>query len=419
MTVGSDRATRKRVGVLLPTTGGIARVVALKARPRLPASYLALKGDFRPLKISADYHRFVSGPLAAVLGDEAAGGPFELSLTGDIDTGRSWELPALITHLLAARGLLVECPDENDTAGDDGSGQPATVIWATGKVDPDLGPQADDYAIRQKCRLSRPLLAALGKRGHPIVIVVPAGLGAADMRELDALGETVQARVHTAASLPEVCAALGIELAAGEADVATASQAVATAEPSGTDIAPVRPGKWRRHMLAGGLLGLFGLGAIAILASYWSDPSNENGERNGGTGGVNSMPQVQISRLHAESRNACISRIMTSTPLDSAPIAAHEGRFAVPASEGLCGLRVRNGASEQLSIGLSGELQQFSIQGDNALFRGADIAANDSVDLVFSRPPADIAATLTVRDGNGKQWQVAIELSPLKTEGGQ
>ena len=86
-----------RPGVIVPTTHEPITIESLKRRRRLPASYVALKGDFRPLQISSDYDRFVRGPLQAVLGELVS---FELVLDGDIDCGRSWELPVLIAHFL-------------------------------------------------------------------------------------------------------------------------------------------------------------------------------------------------------------------------------------------------------------------------------------------------------------------------------
>ena len=296
LTAVGTRSPAGGTAVLLPTTGEIVRIAGIKMRPRLKASYAALAGDFRPLKLSGDYHRFASGPLLTILGD--ATGPFELSLTGEIDTGRSWELPTLVAHLATAANALVGAPALDATgalpsaeAGD--TPRPARIVWATGKVDPDLAPQPDDYAIAQKCKLSAPLLAAYRTAGIEIVFIVPAGLDASDREALQALAAENGAPLHEAASLDDVAAALGwsgpaanqVAVASTAPNAAFSSDDASMTEPRAKVLAPGQqtstgPGAnspWARPLILTGLATLAGAVAAVVLINQPAHPIQNPG----------------------------------------------------------------------------------------------------------------------------------------------
>ena len=429
MTDQLDSSSLHPAAVLLPTTGEIVRIVGVKSRPRLASSYAAIVGDFRPLKLSADYHRFVTGPLTQILDPGAAGGdgPFELSLSGEIDTGRSWELPTLVAHLLNRAGRLVACPafDAGDEEGDDDplDSDPPTIVWATGKVDPDLAPQSDDYAIKQKCALSKPQLEAWRDKGHRFRFVVPAGLPDDDRKEIAELAAAFRAPVSEAASLQAVADAIGVDLTdvvAGQVGNAVATRndqgqaGAAAVSPEATGRGSAKP--WPGRIIAAGAVAAIVAG-IAYVGAGPSGPSIFDGDSGQGRQGAKAMPAITMSRLFAEDRAGCINRIMVSAPLQEAAIAEGDSGFDVPHADGLCGLRLRNSSGATLTLGLSAEFQPFTIRGDNALFRGVEVAAGDKIDLVFSRAPSTLSSTLSISTPGDGSWQTPVRITGKTSDG--
>ncbi|MGU3496153.1 hypothetical protein ACLBXM_19095 [Xanthobacteraceae bacterium A53D] len=136
-----------RILVIIPTTAGPRLIRSLKPRPALPASAAFADGDYRPLPWSADYARLVGagGPLANGI-DQA----YELRLSASFDTGRSWEAPVALAHLLIAQGhVLVADPAEADL-----------ILWATGALDLDLALIPAAYALLDKIEQTRALFEA-------------------------------------------------------------------------------------------------------------------------------------------------------------------------------------------------------------------------------------------------------------------
>src|SRR5690606_2634536 len=128
---------------VIPTTGGPLFIEGIQVRKRLKSSYAVTKGDFRPLAFSPDYARFVSGPLTGHIDP----GPYELSLSGAIDSGRSWELPVLLAHLLHAPERLAASGGLAGEAEGTDANQATCLVWATGAVDTDLNPAPGTYEI--------------------------------------------------------------------------------------------------------------------------------------------------------------------------------------------------------------------------------------------------------------------------------
>jgi hypothetical protein len=180
-----------RLAVLVPTTGAVLRVLSLVPRPGLPHGAAFAEGDYRPLPLSPDYRALAGpeGPIAKHLGRQIE--PHELRLSGAPESGRSWEAPVALAHLLLARGWsLVPDPAEADL-----------VIWATGAVDLDLTLLPGDYAPERKVALSTELLT----QARRVLTVLPPGPGReAAEAALTAAGiPTLSPR-----AVPEVLAAL-------------------------------------------------------------------------------------------------------------------------------------------------------------------------------------------------------------------
>ena len=138
----------RRFAVLIPTTGAVLHLRALVPRPGLPHGAAFAEGDYRPLPLSTDYRALAGpeGPIARHLGGPLV--PHELRLSGAPDSGRSWEAPVVIAHLLLADGwTLVQADDDPDL-----------TVWATGAVDLDLRLLEGDYALGRKVDVSAPSL---------------------------------------------------------------------------------------------------------------------------------------------------------------------------------------------------------------------------------------------------------------------
>lgn len=158
--------------VVIPTTAGPLTIRSLKPRPALPASAAFADGDYRPLPWSGDYARLVGpdGPLARDAGKRPES--YELRLSGSFDTGRSWEAPVALAHLLLGRGhSLVADPAEAEI-----------VLWATGALDLDLRPIAARYALLDKIEQTRALFEAAPQARIAVLLSPDDEQGAAWMR---------------------------------------------------------------------------------------------------------------------------------------------------------------------------------------------------------------------------------------------
>lgn len=152
-----------RLAVILPTTGVALRLLSLVPRPGLPHGAAFAEGDYRPLALSPDYRALAGpeGPIARHLGLPIP--PHELRLSGAPESGRSWEAPVALAHLLLARGwTLTPDPAEADL-----------TLWATGAVDLDLTLLPGDYAPERKVALSLELLS----KARASLAILPPGTG--------------------------------------------------------------------------------------------------------------------------------------------------------------------------------------------------------------------------------------------------
>jgi hypothetical protein len=153
-----------RVLVILPTTGALNQIVRLTGRPGLKASFVVMRGDYRPLAVSKDYDALTdeAGPLAK-LAPLVASGPYEMRVSGNFDSGKSWELPVVIAHMVVALGAeLVDDPAEAEL-----------ILWSTGAVDLDLGIVPQNYSLPAKLALSKSTFQAGVTAGARIQVFLP------------------------------------------------------------------------------------------------------------------------------------------------------------------------------------------------------------------------------------------------------
>ena len=399
--------TRKRMRVIIPTTAKPVELRAIKRRPRVPASYMATAGDFRPLPLSSDYHRFVNGPLRLVVDDLPA---VELSLSDALDCGRSWELPVLIAHLLEAAGRLDQAEP--------------MLVWATGMVDADLDPQSADYHIPLKLELSRPLFAEAEALQQRRVMVVPPPKDASERQTIEAFCAQFGIALTIAASLDDVLAAFDLSIDLDKTDAATpsvlnlGSGRAATTAASGAAAAAssaAAPPISRSHRsLTLGLTGLAlaGIAAGVGFAAFSSDPSTPSAETGREPERIltPASDSFAVDGLYAESRAACQDKIYTGGQFTIEPASLRAGGFTLAMSDGLCGLRLRNLSDQARKLFVDARLTSLSIPGGASVASGGELSAGESTLLYFARPPAALKADARLRDPTGLESRVEIAI---------
>lgn len=373
----------RRTTVVAPTTGGTVWIERVRARPRLQASYAALKGDFRPLALSPDYHNFVNGPLSA---HGIVEGAHELLISEDIDSGRSWEIPVLIAHLLeSAERLHATGGDEPDVPD---------IIWATGSVDPELNPQGADYSVARKCEIAADLFKGWQADGRTAHLIVPDGMPDTDVA---AVQDVASAHGFQLTIVDDFTALKTAIQFTGDADVSTLQ-----GQPEAVSAANDERSLWQKP-------AALTAGAVAAAAALWigvnalpSDDSNAksgiNASRNGGSTTEGTDSPITLIRLGAKDRSDCIERIMLTQPMERTTIPMTDGAYRVPISGGLCGLSFINQSTSALTIRLTGDLVTAAIQGNDALFQGVALPASDATDLIFSRSATGLTASLQLND---------------------
>ena len=292
----------KRVSVLVPTTAGVIPVVSVRRRPQLPASFVCVHGDYRPIEISAGFDRLVGpgGPLASGrLGFEA--GSFEVSLAAPIESGRSWELPLSIACLLVARGAAVVPLNE----------QPDLVIWATGALDIDLMIVMASYHLKQKLTLTEVALPP----GARCLVLLPAS---DEPTPAAAFGQVVRV-----SSLAEAVQTL---------DIST------TGPPPGPS-----PKKARQAMLAAcSVLTLVLAGWATLMrpapapVAPVSEPSQVKPPKE-----AKQFPPVEIEEVRAPNGSRCIEVILRNVEPEIYALVAQDGQFPDSENGRVCLLRFR------------------------------------------------------------------------------
>ncbi|MCB1391062.1 MAG: hypothetical protein KDK12_18260 [Rhodobacteraceae bacterium] len=158
------------IRVCFPTTKGIVFIDGIHERPAemVPRSTMCLTGTSQTVLTSNLYHDFVRASTGCV--ERLFGhGRFRLDVSGQTDSGSSWELAILMAHAARAAGRLVTAAG---SAGED-----RVLICATGRVGPlDLA-TGDVAHVAQKAVLAAPLLLEARERGERVILAVPAGNG--------------------------------------------------------------------------------------------------------------------------------------------------------------------------------------------------------------------------------------------------
>ena len=122
-----------RIGI--PTTSGVSWIVGLEVIDPLPVNQVLKQDGFQQLSISPEYHQLCQNALLQL----GCRGPFRLTLSEDVESGRSWELPVLLAHVLHAQGALAVHEDESDES-----------ILATGAVGTDFRILSERYHLEAK-----------------------------------------------------------------------------------------------------------------------------------------------------------------------------------------------------------------------------------------------------------------------------
>ncbi len=409
--------------VIAPTTGGLIHVCGItpRSRQQLNNSFAVIKGDFRPLKMSGDYHRLASGPMA-LAGVADTDVVYELALSGDIDSGRSWELPIVIAHLLRGAGCLTTAaeaiaPDEGCpadeaaaavAAGDTsataqsstprGQSSPARprVIWATGSVDNELSPQAGDFSVRTKTALSLETLARYRDAGADVQVIVSAQLPPGDLSHLAGWAGEAGFAFTPVATVAELRSVAGCQREAEaqsppppQSPFNTQSASEARREGgNGATAAQGRTGESARpnaireavpetvtvaRVLLGtaGLLLLGSLGYYGLIATGKQTSTPQNG-RSTGQAVTTTDAGLVFAALRAADRNDCIERMLVRQPFDvtmldaATPDASQPNAqriVAIDRTGGLCGMRVTNRTGVAQTVRLDPVLQEVLIGG--------------------------------------------------------
>lgn len=271
------------VRILIATTEGPAEIRRLVREEDCDLqSVVCLDGrTAQALPVSLDYDAFVRKPTGIV--ERAVGHPvFRLDVSRPVTSGRSWQLGALLAHLLLEEGRLAM------------RGEPAGIVaLVSGEVTTDLHVGAVEH-VREKLLRAAPELVRAQTEGADVVVVLPeanaaeadpsllAGttiIAAGDVAtacrslEIRPLGERLPAaseprrkRVALVAAIGALTAAVAGAVAAGLAPPAAEQHAAkeapaasiqqpAVAEPVSAgpvppdpDAVPPRPGPTRRSL---------------------------------------------------------------------------------------------------------------------------------------------------------------------------
>jgi len=388
---------KARPGVIVPTTSAPITIESLKRRKRLPASYVALKGDFRPLQISSDYDRFVRGPLQSVLAELVS---FELVLDGDIDCGRSWELPVLIAHWLE-----VACGE-----GREGDETPIPLVWATGMVDADLRPLPSDYHIPRKIAACADDLADWRADFGMVIAIVPRTSDAGEEARIRSLFAEHSIPVHFIADFEELDEVLSRETGRAVQPLAEVPDAVSDA--------PLADGRGRRKATAW-LWGGTGLATVGLLVvflpilpngSVYSTLLGNPGEPEQAFR-VPGEPALSVNGLYAEDRTECIDKIYSGEPLDSQAATQTVDGFSLQTGSALCGLEFRNRSLSTIEVTLAADLIGKGIAGSSSLATPIVLAPNQKRELIFAQPPGVLSAAAQISEAGEpeRHWTIRLQ----------
>ncbi|WP_146620120.1 hypothetical protein [Acuticoccus sediminis] len=353
-----------RLAILVPTTGGCARVASLERRPRLARSMATHVDDFRPLPIAEGYHRLVEGPLAT---HDEAPTPWHLALTERIDTGRSWELPVVLAHRAVARGARLSDVTEADT-----------VIWATGAVDAALAPAGEARYLAEKLAHSAPSLDVAGPRAH-FLVAVDAPDGALVAEAARRIGGTA----HTFSTFEDIERML---------DAVIGSRTPAPANP------PAGKGEVRTAKPAAILIRAAVLAALAAAIAFGVSILGEE------TGtGERLAAMIRMEQLTAPTREACIDAVLSGGALTARRLPLDEPVLEIPATPATCALRFVTLGATPVTVRFDDRLQDTLIAADAPVGRAITVVNGSHYTLVFRASPAGRTTGLTLGAGGREE----------------
>ncbi len=400
--------------VVVPTTGGMVWVRGLKKRPRLKSSYCVKTGDFRPLKLSKDYHHFIAGPLTQVQNPPQI---YELALSDNIDSGRSWEFPTLVTHLLETQDQLSFAdPESLENEGEPG----CDLIWATGSLDQDLAPVAADYKLLRKLELSRPLFEKCAAKGRHIRIFLCAGQPAGERAAYKDVAKEFGADYVEITTLNDLTTALGIDLSTRTAAKNSTPNEPPRIENNNTTQPTVINDINHRRKIHGGLLAgtMAALGSLLLWAGFNFLGSGSSTYQSDPEAMAQAASLFTLEELVAKDQSDCRRRIMMADRFDTRDLLFTTPKgFQIKSRKELCGLRIRNIGKTAFRLQLSKALQDYSIRGNNSLYRGRELRAGKASDLYLSRQPDKLRAQLTLTLEEARKSRFLLEFSRPAPDG--
>ena len=173
--MSAAEADRFQARVFIATTEGPVAVQKITAEDPDVPSVACRDGTTEVLAISRDYTRFVdrgTGLVAGLTGH----GAYRLDLDRPVDSGRSWQLPVLLAHLLEAEGRLAGPMEAADL-----------TLLATGEVDREqrIRPVG---RLEEKLAAARTLIDSHIEDSRPLVVLVPESEGSAQLEARLPLG---------------------------------------------------------------------------------------------------------------------------------------------------------------------------------------------------------------------------------------
>lgn len=336
--------------VVIPTTDGPIEICKLERLTRIPVSTMQLHGDFRQLRIAPDYHAFVTGPLTL---HGISDGAWRLELDDEIDTGRSWELPVLVAH------LLKEAPPRG------------RLIWATGAVDGDLCPAAGNYHLDRKIEVNRSLFESARAEEREIVAILPPSEDPAELPRIRAALEELGATVHAPRDLDALRAALN-------------------AGPAKT----VRLPALRRSLPWKPLLSIMGAAALITGATLYALSTRTI---------ETTLPSLAIEGLYSEGDFTCQDLIWAQTGGRRIAATLTGDTYHLSNEAPLCGVNVTNRTGSDVDLGIGSGLAtmlMFANPVPDILKPGA------TARLIFSAEPGSLREVIMA---NGTDYRLVLD----------
>ncbi|MEL6373614.1 MAG: hypothetical protein AAFR04_06565 [Pseudomonadota bacterium] len=391
--------------VAILTTERALWVSALQHR-RLALNQMSLAGDYKPQPPSGDYDSFVKVNLADVCAPGSR--PYLMQIDGVVESGRSWEVPTLIAHLLLDAGHLT-FPEKQGDAFQPADG--ATVIMATGETDTDLNAVAGSYAMAHKIKGATPMIDTALMRGCTVHLVVPRGLPAEEREALDGVGARDGVQVHEVESLEDIRGVLGLpqtqvetpdDLRGPKGDEALVSSGDRPTAPTPFIKDVERPTKPNPSRGAKMLVVASCLIGIATLAWIWSDPSKRWPNLSiFGPSVSGSAPALAfaVTALTAVDEEGCMDVVMGDGAATRSVAVQRGSDLVMQHAQSFCGFEIKHFGADPHRYQLEPALASHAIAGGDALLRGVTLGSGGKTPFFFSSMPPQRRYVLSVEYG--------------------